>query len=170
MTTRKPRTNSRKAAIYCRISDDRNGERAGVQDQERRCRALAKQHGLTVVGAPYVDNDIGASTRSRKKSRAAYDQMIHAVEAGEFGVVLAYSNSRLTRRLAELEDLIQLHERTGVVFMTVVSGNDNLSTADGRMVARIKASVDSAEAERIGERVAAARERQAKAGAYNGGR
>jgi site-specific DNA recombinase len=40
-----------------------------------------------------------------------------------------------------VERLITAHDRTGVEFRTVVSGRDDLSTADGRMVARTKASV-----------------------------
>ncbi|WP_162237341.1 recombinase family protein, partial [Aeromicrobium sp. Leaf272] len=119
--------------------------------QEQDCRALAVRHGLEVVQV-YTDNDTGASNLSRKP-RPQYDAMLQAVRDGEVGVILAYSNSRLTRRLRELEDLIQLHEQTGVLIKTVASGEDDLSTADGRMVARIKASVDSAEAERTGERV-----------------
>lgn len=85
----------------------------------------------------------------------------HPPQSGSFQTIIAYSNSRITRRLMELEELIQLHERTelrwgegkGVRFKTVVSGNDDLSKTDGRMTARIKASVDAAEADRISERV-----------------
>ncbi len=85
-------------------------------------------------------------------------------------MVLAYSNSRLTRRPRELEDLIDLHAETGVLIKTVVSGDDDLSTADGRMVARIKANVDAAEAERTAERVARAHKQLALDGRHNGPR
>ncbi len=147
--------------IYCRISDDREGDELGVQRQEEDCRALAAKMGLEVVGVK-IDNDIGASTRTAKaKIRHAYADMIARARAGEFQHIIAYSNSRITRRVLELEDLIRLHEETettfgkgkGVIIQTVVSGNDDLSTADGRMVARIKASVDTAESERIAERI-----------------
>ena len=161
------RTNERVAAIYVRISSDREGRELGVQRQEEDCRALAERLDLT-VGRVFRENDTGASSRSRKP-RPEYAAMIQAVERGEFGVILAYSNSRLTRRLRELEDIIRLHEGTGVLLMTVVSGNDDLSTADGRMVARIKASVDSAEAERIGERVSRAARQRAEHGQWHGG-
>jgi D-arabinose 1-dehydrogenase-like Zn-dependent alcohol dehydrogenase len=53
------------------------------------------------------------------------------------------------------QELIRRYERTGVRLATVVSAEDDLSTADGRMVARIKASMDAAEAERISERTPA---------------
>ena len=98
-----------------------------------------------------MDNDLSASSNA-KKPRAAFEEMMASAEAGELDVIVAYSNSRFTRRLSELERLIQTHEKTGVLFATVASGNDDLSKADGRMVARIKASVDSAEAERVSER------------------
>lgn len=144
-----------RAAIYCRISRDAEGEGVGVERQEKDCRALAESMGVEVE--VFTDNDIGASSKTdSKKIRHSYLRMIEAVKAGKFQYILAYSNSRLTRRMRELEDLIQLHENTGVQIKTVSSGQDDLSTSDGRMVARIKASVDAAESERISERQKAA--------------
>lgn len=148
MTTRADR-----AAIYCRISQDPEGEELGVERQHKDCRELAERRGLDVVDV-FTDNDIGASTRSKPKPRHEYERMLNDARAGRFGVILSYSNSRITRRPLELEGLITLHEHYGTRIKTVVSGSDNLSTADGRMVARIKASVDAAEVERLAERVA----------------
>ncbi|MFC4243382.1 recombinase family protein [Gryllotalpicola reticulitermitis] len=159
----------RRAAIYARISDDREGREHGVTRQQEDCRALARRLGYEVVESHvHVDNDISASTKSRKK-RPAYTSMLQAARSGEFDVILAYSNSRLTRRPREFEDLIDLHDAHGTEFHTVVSGNDDLSTADGRMVARIKASVDAAEAERTAERVKRAKAQMAAQGVYRGG-
>jgi site-specific DNA recombinase len=157
------------AGIYCRISHDGDGDGLGVARQEQDCRALAERHRLVVVDV-YIDNDIGASDRSRKKRRPEYERMLEDVRTGRIGIVLAYSNSRLTRRLRELEELITLHEQHGVQVLTVVSGNDDLSTADGRMVARIKASVDAAEAERTAERVKRKHLEKAQNGKAVGGR
>lgn len=156
------------AVIYCRISADATEEGLGVERQEQDCRKYAQKHRMA-VSRVYTDNDTGASTLS-KKPRPQYEAMLEAVQAGGVDVILAYSNSRLTRRLKELEDLIKLHEATGVVIQTVVSGNDDLSTADGRMVARIKASVDAAEAERTGERVKRAARQRAERGIPKKGR
>lgn len=156
------------AAIYARISRDSAGESFGVARQIEDCTALATSKGLAVVDV-YTDNDIGASTHSRKKTRPEYERMLGDARAGRVAVVLAYSNSRLTRRLRELEDLIQLHEQHGTRILTVVSGEDNLSTADGRMVARIKASVDAGEAERTAERVTRKHLEMAQAGRVVGG-
>lgn len=158
-----------RGAIYSRISDDREGLEHGVIQQEADCHKRAKRDGVPIPDHHvYRENDRGASSKS-KKARPKYKAMLKAIEAGEITVVYAYSNSRLTRRLLELEALIQLHERTGVQFRTVVSGDDNLSTADGRMVARIKATVDAAEAERNSERVTRRSEARAREGRGHGG-
>ncbi|MGV8976549.1 MAG: recombinase family protein [Cellulomonas sp.] len=156
------------AVIYTRISSDREGTEIGVDRQLADCRALAAREGLTVVGE-YVENDVSASTRSRK-ARPMYLEMLQRARAHEFGVIVAYSNSRVTRRPRETEDLIELFTSHGTRTHTVVSGRDDLSTADGRMVARIKGDVDAGEAERIAERVTRAKVQAAAEGRYRGGR
>ncbi len=156
-----------RAAIYCRISDDREGERLGVERQREDCTARAAREGWQVMGT-FIDNDISASTRSRKV-RPEYRRMLEEVNAGRVDVVLSYSNSRLTRRPQELEDLIQLHEATGVQFCTIASGDDDLSTPSGRMTARIKASVAANEAEETGERVKRAAKQRRERGLFHGG-
>jgi len=160
-------TNRQRAAIYARISDDREGDALGVGRQIEDARSRAAALGLEVVEPPFVDNDISASTKSTKR-RPAYEDMLQRARAGDFAVIIAYSNSRVTRRPRELEDLIVLYERHGVVVRTVASGDDDLSTADGRMTARIKASVDAAEAERVAERVSRKNDQRAASGAPHG--
>lgn len=155
-------------ALYCRISRDPEGRQIGVERQEADCRRLAELHGLKITHV-FIENDVGASTLSKKK-RPRYEEMMALAEAGAIGAIVSYSNSRLTRRPLELERLIAAHDRTGVELRTVVSGRDDLSTADGRMVARIKASVDAAESERIGERVRRAKQEGQLAGEWGGGR
>lgn len=157
----------RKAGIYRRISDDREGREAGVERQGDDCRALATQRNLTVVTV-YTDDDIGASTRSRKR-RPDYEQMIEDARAGRFDVILAYSSSRITRRPRENEDLIELAERHGIEFAYVRSPSFDLNSADGRHVARMLAANDAAEAERTGERVQRAFRQKEAAGEWRGG-
>lgn len=153
-----------RAVIYARISDDREGDAEGVVRQIEDATALLKALGwelneevqTTINGVTYkgvlVDNDIGASSKTKKR-RPSFDALLELVQIGEVDGIGYYSNSRLTRRPMEFETIIKLVEDTGVKLASCVSGNDDLSTADGRMTARIKASVDAAEAEKIGERV-----------------
>lgn len=156
-----------RVAVYCRISDDRDGKGLGVERQRQDCLARVEREGWQVVEV-FTDNDVGASSKSRKP-RPSYKRMLELAEAGEVDIILSYSNSRLTRRLRELEDLISLHERKRVRMRTIVSGDDDLSTADGRQTARIKASVDAGEADRISERVSRAAQQRREAGKWHGG-
>ncbi len=159
---------SRRAAIYTRISDDNEGRALGVARQEQDCRRLAKAEGYTVVGV-YSDNDISASTRSRKP-RPNYERMLDDAEAGRFEVILAYSTSRLTRRPREIEDVIDLHESHGTQLVTFASGRPDLSTADGRMNTRFMGNVDTGEAERTAERARRKQKELAESGRHNGPR
>ncbi len=143
-----------RAAIYRRISDDSEGRELGVERQEADCRALADQHGYVVVGV-YTDNDIGASTRSRKP-RPDYQRMVADARAGRFEVILAYTSSRLTRRPREHEDLIELAEQHGTAYLYVRSPSVDLNTAAGRHVARMLAANDAAESEIMSERISRA--------------
>jgi len=157
-----------RARIYKRISDDREGLEVGVGRQDVECHKLAVILGAEVVGV-YVDNDAGASTLS-KSPRPDYKRLLEDAERDPGSVILAYSNSRLTRRPSEWNDLIELYERTGVTVHTCTSGRVNLATADGRAVARTIAAWDAAEAERIGERVKLDVDRRAQAGLPHGGK
>lgn len=155
------------AAIYTRISDDPEGSALGVARQEQDCRDLADRLGLRVTNV-FTDNNVSASTNSTK-NRPAFDDMVRRVEEGEFSHVLAYSNSRLTRRLRESLDLIDLAKAGRVIIKTVASGEFDLSTADGRATAITLATWDQAEAERVGERVKRAATQRVESGRWHGG-
>jgi DNA invertase Pin-like site-specific DNA recombinase len=81
---------------------------------------MAAAYGWEAVWV-YIENHISASTRPKKK-RPEYAAMVAAVESGTVDVIVSYSNGRLARRPLELEDLIKLHEKTGVQIHTVKSG------------------------------------------------
>lgn len=78
--------------------------------------------------------------------------MLVAADRGEVTHIIAYSMSRLTRRPAEWERLIELAQRRGIQFIYSVSPRYDLNTADGRATARTVAAWDAAEAERTSER------------------
>lgn len=164
--TVRPSTFTR-AAVYVRISEDREGRALGVDRQEQDCRDLAARHGYTVVEV-YSDNDISASTRS-KKVRPRYRQMLADARDGHFEVVIAYTSGRITRKPRESEDLIELAEQLGTRFEYVRSPSFDLNTAAGRRIARIMAATDAGEAEEIQERIVRQREQSAAAGEYRGG-
>src|SRR5690242_10380323 len=115
----------RHAAIYTRISNDREGAGLGVQRQEEDCRDLAKALGWTVARV-YQDNDISAY--QRKKPRPGYNQMLKDLQSGEIDAVIAWHSDRLHRRTAELETFIQIIEASGAEVSTVRGGQVDLST------------------------------------------
>lgn len=140
-----------RCAIYCRISDDREGRSLGVERQEQQCRELAARLGLTVAEV-YVDNDISASRHSAK-ARPAYQRMLADARHGGFAIIIAATTNRLTRRPRELEDLLDLFDEAGTTYEYVKSPRYDLKTAAGRKFARYAAADDAAESDEISERV-----------------
>lgn len=156
----------RRCAIYVRISLDVSGERLGVQRQLEDCQALAVALGWTVVQV-YEDNDLSAS--KAKVVRPAYERMMADFEAGRIDALIVYDLDRLTRKPAELETFIDAADRLRLQLANV-SGDVDLATASGRMIARIKGAVARQEAERIGERIARRAQQLAESGVPHGGR
>jgi len=91
-----------KAAVYVRISRDKEGRELGIKRQEQDCRALAKRLKWDVVGV-YSDNDLIATSPRRK----GWQTLLKALESGDVKAVLAYSSSRMYRRVADLTPLIE---------------------------------------------------------------
>lgn len=97
------------------------------------------------------------------RERPAWHRVLAAVERAEVEVVLAWHLDRMTRSMLDLECLITLAEASGVGIATV-SGDIDLTTDAGRMVARILAAVARAEVERKGARQRLANRQRASEG------
>src|SRR5687768_9114572 len=91
-----------RAAIYCRISDDRRGLGLGVERQREDCAEMADRNGWRVVGT-YPDNDTSAYSG---KPRPQYLTLMQAVAEGGVDVIIAWHPDRLHRSPAELESFI----------------------------------------------------------------
>jgi len=154
-----------RAAAYVRISRDREGEALGVARQEQDSRALAESRGWQVV-AVYADNDI---TASGKAVRPGWRALLDAMDQGDVDAVVAYSSSRLYRNLRDLSAFLDAVERRSIQVATVVSGDVRVDTADGRMMARILASIDQGEWERARERYMRKRQELIADGKWTGG-
>jgi len=149
-------TPAKRAVIYVRISLDKSGEGAANERQEERCRGLALARGWDVVSV--IDDTISAS-KVKASERPGWRKVLAMIEAGEVDVVVAYHLDRITRTMIDLEELILLAVDRGVGVATA-SGDIDLTTDTGRMVARILAAVARQEVERKGDRqVEAARQR-----------
>ena len=153
-----------RAAVYVRISQDRGGAGLGVARQEKDCRALCKKLGWQVTQV-YTDNDVSAYSG---KPRPAYEQMIADIEAGVVDAVVVWHVDRLTRSPRQLEDVIDLADVRRLALATV-TGEVDLATPTGRMVARIMGAAARQEAEHKGERQVRAARQAAEAGKPRGG-
>lgn len=149
-----------RAAIYLRISLDREMDGLAIERQREDCENLAKYRHWNIVQT-YVDQSVSASDRNKK--RPAYEQMVTDYEAGLLDAIICYDLDRLTRQPRELEDWIDRAEQKGLLLVTA-NGDADLGTDGGRMYARIKAAVARAEVERKGARQSRAQLQRAKQG------
>lgn len=153
------------AAIYCRISDDREGEGLGVARQEEDCRALAKRLGWVVAGL-YVDNDISAF---KGKVRPDYRRLLEDIRTGAVDGLISWHPDRVHRSPRELEEFIDIVEAARILIATVQGGQYDLTTAAGRGNARIVGAVARMESEHKSERIRRKHEQLAKQGRRSGG-
>jgi DNA invertase Pin-like site-specific DNA recombinase len=143
---------ARRVGVYVRISDDREGAGLGVKRQEDDCRLLAESLGWHVTEV-YNDNDMSAS--NRRKKRRGYLRMLADIQNGHIDAVIAWHPDRLYRQPRELEDLMDLLDSPDldVELRTVRAGTIDLSTPDGRMMARIQVAVAKREVEHRAARI-----------------
>jgi DNA invertase Pin-like site-specific DNA recombinase len=121
--------------MYLRQSRDRDGDAVAIARQREDCEQLCAAKGWTPV--EFVDNDISASSGRR---RPAYERMLEGIRTGHVGAVVAWDLDRLHRRPIELEEFMALADEKHIALATV-SGDVDLSTAQGRLVARLKGAV-----------------------------
>lgn len=152
------------AAVYCRISEDRDGTGQGVERQRTDCERMAHARGWRVADV-YVDNDVSAFNG---RSRPEYQRLIRDIEDGVIDAVVVWHLDRLHRQPKELESFIDIVERQGVALASV-SGEHDLSTPEGRLYARILGAVARMESEHKSRRIKRKKLEMAKAGLPHGG-
>jgi len=157
---------TRRAAIYCRISEDSQGDRLGVDRQEPPARQLARRLGWEVAEV-FIDDDLSAS-RYGSKPRPAYERMLQAARDREISAIITLDADRLTRRPVENETVITLAESYGIALATA-AGEIDLATAGGRLQFRLLGNVAAHESELKSERVRRKCAQMAQAGEDHGG-
>jgi site-specific DNA recombinase len=156
----------RRAGIYVRISQDREGERWGVERQEQDCRRLAERLGWQVIDV-YDDND--SSAFNRRKARKHWLRLQDDIASGRIDAIIAAHTDRLYRQVRELEDLIDFVNDHGVAIKTVMAGDLDLTTSAGRQVARHLGAAAQGESERQSERIRRQKQQAAEQGNRHGG-
>lgn len=115
------------ARFYYRISEDKTGERLGVERQQPECLELADRLGFG-RGEAYTDNDLSATTGVQ---RPAFEALLRDLKADPSPLIVWHTD-RLIRLNRDLERVID----TGVNVYAVHAGHFDLSTPAGRAVAR----------------------------------
>lgn len=92
------------AALYARFSTE-DQRATSIEDQLRRCRALAAQHGIEVDEALVFFDAAVSGAASALEKREGYRKLIEAWDARRFEVILTDEVSRLARDVLELAKL-----------------------------------------------------------------
>jgi site-specific DNA recombinase len=137
-----------RAAIYARISEtDRNV--LAIADQVSNLRALAEREGCEVVA---IFSDDGISAWSGKL-RPAFLELLQGIDSGDFDVVLAVAEDRLSRNEEESYLIRSKSAKAGVKWHTLASGVTDPSTAQGGLMAKLNAALAEYESAIKSERV-----------------
>jgi DNA invertase Pin-like site-specific DNA recombinase len=151
-------------AIYARISEDREGDAAGIERQVEDALALAEARGFTVADR-FIDNDRSAYNG---KARPEWDRLLGELRAGSVTNIVAWASDRLYRRTRDQLDLMEAVRLAGGIIATVKDGDVDPSSAEGRMRMTILSSVAEFESSRKAERVSRAAEQRAATGRPHG--
>ncbi|MGH3576306.1 MAG: recombinase family protein [Mycobacterium sp.] len=127
------------AAIYARISEDREGDLLGVQRQEADCRVVCERRGFAGDRVHvYSDDDRSAFSG---KVRPEYERLLRDIAKGQVQLLVAWHPDRLHRSPLELERFITIVEAAGTHIETARAGTLDLTSPTGRMTARIIGAV-----------------------------
>ncbi|MBU3751153.1 MAG: recombinase family protein [Mycobacterium sp.] len=172
-TSTKKHSDTPRAVIYARVSDDKAGQASSVEQQQEAGRDLITRRGwnlVTPIGAvegAFVDNSI---TGTGKKHRPAFYAMLDAVRRGEVDAIVARHQDRLARNPRERLALVEAC-REHCVIIALVQGTDmDPTTASGRVVIGVLGEIAEMEIALKSERHVAALHRHAKAGKVPHGR
>ncbi len=133
-----------RAAIYARVSTH-NGQNPEMQLAE--LREYCARRGWEIVGE-YVD----AGVSGARERRPELDRMLVVCRRRQLDAVLVYRYDRFARSLRQLVNALCEFNELGIQFISLHEGVDT-STANGRLVFGIFASIAEFERELIRERV-----------------
>ncbi|MBQ6786882.1 MAG: recombinase family protein [Lachnospiraceae bacterium] len=157
-----------KAAIYLRLSkeDVEKGEKENSRSIENQ-RAILEEYAKAnhfQIFEYYIDDDYSGLYFERP----AFSKMLSDAARHEFTVVLAKSQSRLSRNMEHTEYLLhKLFPQLGIRFLGVVDGVDSAQKA-GKKARQINALVNEWYSEDLSENIRAVYQKKMQKGEYLG--
>jgi site-specific DNA recombinase len=141
-----------RCGVYCRKSTDENLDSAfnSLDAQREACLAyVTSQKGQGWLPRSETFEDAGYSGGNLE--RPALKRLLEAVRAGHVQCVLVYRSDRLSRRILDFLQLMELFDEHGVAFVSVTE-QFNTSTPGGRLYQHMLLSFAQYERELIAER------------------
>lgn len=153
------------AAIYTRLSLDREGTKESPERQEASCRQFCAQKGWEVADV-YCDRDVSAYSGRR---RPAFERMLADVASGLVGAVVTFKLDRLTRGgLTGVARVLMTLNEAGAILASVTEPVDT-SSAMGEGMLGLLASQAKQESQNTSLRVRVAHADAAARGRPHGG-
>lgn len=165
MTTISEKLNSKKVAIYIRVSTRYQVDKDSLQVQRRELIAYSE---MILGTSDYVIfEDAGYSAKNT--DRPDYQRMMDRLRTGEFSHLLVWKIDRISRNLLDFAEMYSELKNLGIAF---VSKNEQFDTSNAVGEAMLKIILVFAELERqmTSERVTAVMLSRANNGQWNGGR
>jgi DNA invertase Pin-like site-specific DNA recombinase len=134
----------KKAAVYARVSTNQQDTQNQLIELRRYCQARGWE------AVEFIDN--GFSGALTEDKRPALKAMMDAARKRQVDTVIVWDFSRFARSMRQLVEALDLFRAWGVSFISLREGIDT-STANGRLVFGIFASLAEFERELIRERV-----------------
>lgn len=142
-------SNRKRIAIYGRVSTDEQArEGISLDEQRERLRAYCRAIGWTGDISEYIDDGYSA----KNMERPALQQLLHDVGEHSVSKLVVTKLDRLSRRLIDLLQLIELVTKHNVSFTSTTESFDT-DTPSGRLTLQVLGAVAEFERERIRERV-----------------
>jgi site-specific DNA recombinase len=152
----------RTAAIYARVSSDRQKEEGTIGSQREALLEYAQAHELTVP-AEWIFEDEGYS--GAVLARPALERLRDLAAEGQLEAVLVYAPDRLSRKYAYQVLLIEEFARRGVETLFVKS--PSAQTPEERLLLQFQGMIAEYERAQIAERTRRGRRYRAKEGLVN---
>lgn len=153
-----------KVAIYARRSEEKDtGE--SIQNQLKICRQYISNKYSNLIIDEFYDDDYSG----RNMNRPQFTKMMKLVRAGVYDCLVFWKLDRVARNTLDFLNLHKELEAIGVNLISVTEGFDP-STASGKLMMTILASVAEMERKNISIRVSTAAIESAKKGKWNGGK
>jgi len=151
-----------RAALYARVSTDKQAEKYGIPSQIEALRKRSLEKGWTPVLDGDKDAFVDDGYSGVELDRPALNRLRQAAREGRIGVVLAYDPDRLSRKLYHLMILAEEFEKQGIKleFITQDMGN----SPEDRMFFNMRGLIAEYEREKIKERTVRGSREKARQG------